>query len=269
MKNNLFLFCLAIFLVNSCSNDATKEAVHQDSVVANVAHSTIDSVSNPQAEADYILAHLDDPRKPNRVINTYAELIEKSLLSTLPARTYPDAKDSIFEFFVTKQFYKDFLAAKPLQSILQENDEVKFMGDGVKIEIPEKQTFLNPTGLGEVVEMGPIHQYQLNDSIFAFTFSELNDPAPGVKQFSYATYICVFNQSGQYIGGWETNYSSYGNHGAGYESEAAITKDGKISITYSDTDGDTYLITDVRTIFEITPSQHISRIEYKKSKRQQ
>ena len=269
MKNHLILFCSILFLASSCNNATRKEEVHRDSVDVGTHQPTIDSVSNPQSEADYILSHLDDSRKPNRVINTYSELIEKSLLSTLPANTSPDVKDSTFEFFITKQFYIDFLAAKPLLSILQENDEVKFMGDGATIEIPVKQTFLNPAGLGEVVEMGPIHQYRLNDSVYAFTFSELSNPSPDVKQFSYTTYVCVFNQSGQYMGGWETNYSSYGNRGAGHESEAAITKDGKISITYSDTDGDTYLTTDIRTVFEITSSENISRIEYKKSRRQE
>jgi len=271
MKGNLILTIFIIVIIDSCRNaDMSKDVLQKESIVNNSQATPIDSVSNSKDQADYVLAHLDDPHKVNRVINSYVDLLEKSLIQSLPAKTdFDHNKDSSLEFFITKKFYKDLMEGKPITSILLPNDEMQFMGDAAAIQIPDNGNFHAPAQLGEVIEMAAIYRYKLNDSVYAYTLSQLRDPDPTVNQFPYNTYLLAFDETGQYVAGWETNYYSYGTYGVGHQSNAEITKDGRISILYSITESDPFLTTHVKTVFEITISKQINRVEYKKSSKQE
>ncbi|MBO9702808.1 MAG: hypothetical protein J7604_21525 [Sporocytophaga sp.] len=129
------LTTLILLLTISCkSYQSEKKVEGKDSVSSLILSAkkkkSLDSGSNPQTETDYIKSHIDDPKIPNRIIDTFEDLLEKSIATSLPDSLSSDVigKDSV-EFFLTEEFYQKYLKEKELTQIFNDKDVLEF-GEG-------------------------------------------------------------------------------------------------------------------------------------------
>jgi hypothetical protein len=263
MKNQTLL-TIILLITLGCKSYVNENKKFKDSIPTTSKPGkkiTIDSVSNWELESNYIINHIDDTHKPNRIINNYKDLLENSILIHLPS-SIPDSIDyEENEFFLTEDF---------LKNLLNQKDELKFEASGTT-EISGYCKSLPIKETKSAIEYAPIKKYSLSDSIFAFSFSSFNLPSELTPQFYYETYLLIFDSYGKYIGGFEAYYdASHGMSGYGNKIRTEILKSGDIQITFKDFSPDKFnntITTDIETTFRVTDDKQIKRVSYnKKSK---
>jgi hypothetical protein len=190
----------------------------QETKLPNSSSAFSDSTYSPEKEEKLRISYLDDPSKQNIVIDDFRTLVDKALKISLPislSSAQVQFGDTTREYFLTRTFFEKYLVEKPLLELLNKKDRDKsWAGYENRIWNTENKFYtINDTS--EVIEFGPIVMFENNAGVLVFYVSQWNLSSSYYGQLAlFGGNIIITDSTGNYLGGFEGDYSSGNIHGA-------------------------------------------------------